>query len=132
MAVSQSLGDGEESTEASPAGEHEPDYRFSLANERTFLAWIRTALALLAGGVAVHQLVSRDDLPGGRLALALACIALSIALSAMSFRRWRRNEQAMRRDEPLPPSTMPLVLAIGLTVVAALALLIVIATGDSP
>ena len=29
----------------------EPDYRFTLANERTFLAWLRTALALIAGGV---------------------------------------------------------------------------------
>ena len=28
----------------------EPDYRFTLANERTFLAWVRTALGLLAGG----------------------------------------------------------------------------------
>jgi hypothetical protein len=37
-----------------PAGdEQEPDYRFTFANERTFLAWIRTALALIAGGVAV-------------------------------------------------------------------------------
>jgi putative membrane protein len=35
----------------------EPDYRFSLANERTFLAWIRTALAILASGVALDQLV---------------------------------------------------------------------------
>lgn len=36
---------------------HDPDYRFSLANERTFLAWLRTALALLGGGVALASLV---------------------------------------------------------------------------
>ena len=33
-----------------------PDYRFSLANERTFLAWIRTALGFLAAGVGLDQL----------------------------------------------------------------------------
>ena len=35
---------------------HEPDYRFTLANERTFLAWIRTSLGLMAVGLAVAQL----------------------------------------------------------------------------
>jgi putative membrane protein len=114
------------------ASEHEPDYRFSLANERTFLAWIRTSLALLAGGVAVHQLVPQTRFHGGRLALALACITLSVSLSAMSFGRWRQNERAMRRDQPLPSSKMHVVLAVGLTVVAALSLVIVIATHDSP
>ena len=117
--------------EGEPEAEHEPDYRFSLANERTFLAWIRTALALLAGGVAVHQLVPSADLPGGRLALALACIVLSVSLSAMSFSRWRRNESAMRRDQPLPSSRMPLVLAVGLSIVTVISLVIVIAGGDS-
>lgn len=34
----------------------DPDYRFSLANERTFPAWIRTALAILAGALLLHQL----------------------------------------------------------------------------
>jgi putative membrane protein len=120
-----------EPAEPAPCDDHEPDYRFSLANERTFLAWIRTALALLAGGVAVHQLVPSSRLPGGRLALALACIGLSVCLSAMSFSRWRRNEQAMRRDAPLPSSRMPLVLAVGLSVVTVLAIVIVIAVGDS-
>ena len=38
-----------------PAG-REPDPRFTLANERTFLAWIRTALGLLAGGIGVLTL----------------------------------------------------------------------------
>ena len=30
----------------------EPDYRFTLANERTFLAWQRTSLGLMAAAVA--------------------------------------------------------------------------------
>ena len=47
----------------SPARVHEegvtPDYRFSLANERTFLAWLRTGLALVGGGFAVDQFLPR-------------------------------------------------------------------------
>ena len=55
-----------------PAWQHEgddPDYRFTLANERTFLAWIRTALALLAGGVLLHQFASTLE---PRVVLAIA------------------------------------------------------------
>ena len=38
--------------------EPQVDYRFILANERTFLAWMRTALGLVAGGVALDQFVN--------------------------------------------------------------------------
>jgi putative membrane protein len=53
----------------------EPDYRFTLANERTFLAWIRTALALIAGGVAVVQLVPALSIPGVRHGLGTVLTA---------------------------------------------------------
>ncbi len=36
--------------------ETEPEARFTLANRRTFLAWSRTALALVAAGLASVQL----------------------------------------------------------------------------
>ena len=36
----------------------EPDPRFSLANERTFLAWIRTALALAAAAIGLDLALS--------------------------------------------------------------------------
>ena len=60
--------------------DREPDYRFTLANERTFLAWIRTSLALLAGGVAVIKLVPDFSVAGGRHILGFALIGLSIVL----------------------------------------------------
>lgn len=92
----------------------EPDYRFSLANERTFLAWIRTALALAAGGLGAASLL--DDFPGEE-ALGIGLLVLSFVTAAMSYRRWALSETAIRRDEALPPSRLPLVLAAGVAVV---------------
>ena len=63
----------------------EPDYRFTLANERTFLAWIRTALALAAGGLAVISLL--PDLTGSEV-LGVLLLALSFATAATAYRRW--------------------------------------------
>ena len=96
----------------SRAAGHDPDYRFSLANERTFLAWIRTALALNAGGLAVAALLPQLG-DWGRELLAFALIGLGTIVSAYSVRRWARNEDAMRTDAPLPPSRLPAVLAVG-------------------
>ena len=61
-----------------PEGE-EPDPRFTLANERTFLAWIRTALALVASGIGLEAFVPRLALPGFRQALAV-CLVLPIPI----------------------------------------------------
>ncbi|HEY7071742.1 MAG TPA: DUF202 domain-containing protein [Acidimicrobiales bacterium] len=104
----------------------EPDYRFTLANERTFLAWIRTSLALLAGGIALHAL-SESLTEGARTALAVAAVALSLALTTSSYVRWRQVQDAMRRGVPLPhPWAVPL-LATGVAVVAgAVAVLLIV------
>lgn len=100
----------------------DPDYRFSLANERTFLAWIRTALALFAAGVAVVQLLPSFGPRAARLALGVGLIVLALVLSLTSYGRWERAERAMRLGEPLPASVVPRLLAIGLSVVILLAL----------
>lgn len=96
----------------------EPDYRFSLANERTFLAYLRTALALLVAGAAVVELVDvfRDETYDRLLGAVL--LALGGLTSATSYRRWRRAEEAIRRSAPLPHSAVPRVLASALTVIA--------------
>lgn len=101
-------------------GETEPDYRFTLANERTFLAWIRTALGLLAGGVAVHQLLA-PRLSGARTALALGCLALAIVLALGAYSHWRSVERAMRLHKRLPGNTLVPVLAVGAGFIALLA-----------
>ena len=76
----------------------EPDYRFTLANERTFLAWLRTSLALLAAGVAVEQLGTGLDPAWARTGLSLGCLALSLVASAGGVLRWRAVDAAVRGD----------------------------------
>jgi putative membrane protein len=107
-----------------PPGGSEPDVRFTFANERTFLAWNRTALALIATGVAATQLLPKFDLEFGRRILGLPLIALGAVLAVTSFRYWKQNEVAMRHGEPLPRSPMPLVLSIGICVVAVIAVIL--------
>ena len=93
-----------------PVEEVEPDYRFTLANERTFLAWIRTALALIAGGVALVQLVPRFGITGGRHGLSVFLVAVGGLLAALAMRRWQRVQTAMRRNADLPTSRLPVIL----------------------
>jgi putative membrane protein len=79
----------------------EPDPRFSLANERTFLAWVRTALAIIAGAVALHSLkVPETAWVRKVLVVVLLAVAALVAVTASS--RWARTERAMRLREPLP------------------------------
>lgn len=101
----------------------EPDYRFSLANERTFLAWIRTSLAMLAGSVALTGL-DLDISP--RLSSGLAALLLILCLfcAGGGWFRWARVESAMRRERPLPSAGSGFVLALAITV-AALAFLVI-------
>jgi putative membrane protein len=96
----------------------EPDQRFSLANERTFLAWVRTSLALLAGGVALDAV----DLAGSRSlqsVLAVALLLLGLGTAVASWIRWARTERAMRLDRPLPSTTIMAWMALVLLLVAA-------------
>jgi putative membrane protein len=87
----------------------EPDYRFSLANERTYLAWIRTALSILAGAVLVHQFASRLQPRGLVLAGTVLLCGLAAAMCGLAYFRWRANEIAMRHAQPLPfPHVIPL------------------------
>ncbi|MFA5663908.1 YidH family protein [Castellaniella sp.] len=97
----------------------DPDYRFSLANERTFLAWIRTALAVLAVAIILRQFSGSSHAPQQAffiLSVVLAILSGIIGLSA--FFRWRNNEHAMRLERALPVSTLILWLAITIAALA--------------
>jgi putative membrane protein len=96
---------------------HDPDYRFTLANERTFLAWIRTSLALIAGGLAVFQFVPDFNVQSGREILGASLIILGTALAVGSVMRWASAEEAMREDRPIPATRLPVVLAAGVMIV---------------
>lgn len=89
-----------------------PDYRFSLANERTFLAWIRTALAMVGGGLAVDQFVPPLAVPHVREITAVGLIVIGAVAAVRAVDHWVRCELAMRRGQPLPASRFPAILAI--------------------
>ena len=95
----------------------EPDYRFTLANERTFLAWQRTSLGLLAAGLgALHFLTGGPDPVIGYL-LGGGLGALATATSLGGLARWHRSDKAIRGGAPLPTSPLPAVLTAVLAVV---------------
>lgn len=104
----------------------DPDPRFTLANERTFLAWIRTALAVIAAGVGTA-------LSGGlvaaplRDALAAGFTCTGGLIAVLAFRRWLRTERALRRAESLPPPALAPVMAYGLAAAAVLLLVALLA-----
>jgi putative membrane protein len=101
----------------------DPDPRFTFANERTFLAWNRTALALIGGGLAAGQLLDFDS-ELVRLLVALPPIGLGGVLALTSYRRWEANERAMRLRQPLPtigpPRFVPPAIAALAVVIAVL------------
>jgi putative membrane protein len=98
----------------------EPDYRFSLANERTLLAWVRTALALDAAGLGVIRFA--PPLAGARDAVGVALVLLGALAAASGYRRFVATARAMRADAPLPAASAPRMLA---TTLAGLSLVIV-------
>ena len=90
---------------APPSPPRHPDYRFSLANERTLLAWLRTALALIAGGVAMTQFVPELGFPAGGPIVSVALLLGGLGTALAGHRRYLRNEAAIAADEPLPVSS---------------------------
>ncbi|WAJ44791.1 DUF202 domain-containing protein [Mycobacterium sp. Aquia_216] len=95
----------------------EPDYRFTLANERTFLAWQRTSLGLLAASVAVVQFMPQLPVPGMRHALGVMVGMLAVLTAATGLGRWTQADRAIRRGRPLPRFTAPIWLAWGLVTI---------------
>ena len=100
----------------------EPDPRFTLANERTFLAWIRTALALIAAGVALEAF-NLPLQPGLRLTAAIILLTLGVLVPLLAWVTWGSVERALRQGSPLPGSRVALPVAVGVSTVAALVVL---------
>jgi putative membrane protein len=113
---------------AMPAGPPVPDYRYSLANERTYLAYVRTSLALFAGGTAILGFF--DNVLNSRaivVILGTGLYALGVYTAAASYRRWRQVDRAMRASQPMPPTLTPSVLSGGLLLLAVIAFVAVVA-----
>lgn len=102
------------------------DPRFSFANERTFLAWNRTALALIGGGLAASQLLD-FGIPGLREVVSLPLIALGAVLGVVGLARWRASELALRLRTPLPCAwAAPALLGLSVGAIAVVAILVLL------
>src|ERR1044072_6225773 len=98
----------------------EPDHRFSLANERTFLAWIRTSLGLIGGGVAGEAFVVASSDTSGVPASELD--GLGGLCGAAASLRWARIERALRKRGPLPAAGLTWLTSAAVLVVAVVVL----------
>jgi putative membrane protein len=104
----------------------EPDPRFTFANERTFLAWIRTGLGFLAAGVAIAAVARWTARLGVEVRLAAALLIIcGLVCGIGAFSKWMGNERAMRLNEPLPSSPLLPVLTAIVAGVGIVALIIV-------
>jgi len=106
--------------------EQEPDYRMSLAAERTYLAYLRTGLALLAAGVAVVGALPDAGAQVLRRGIGLGLVAIGGTVLAVARPRWIAVDRAMRRGEPLPPSRITRYLGLVLVVAAVAAGIVVL------
>ena len=116
------------------------DPRVPLAAERTFLAWVRTGLALMGFGFAVARFRLLTDAGGvpaaagavehdASLGLGILLVALGILLNVAALIRYRRYLARLARGEmPDVKTRLETVLAVALAVMGAAALLYLVAT----
>jgi putative membrane protein len=107
----------------------EPDPRWTFANERTFLAWSRTALALVVAGLGVVQLLPPfPGVPWGRHVLGVPLIVFGAIVAVTAYREWIRSQWAMRHGQPLPRSVMPIIMAVIIAAMAVVSAIVVLAS----
>ena len=116
-----------EQTQGSADDGTEPDPRFTFANERTFLAWSRTALALVVAGLGVVQLLPPfPGVPWGRHVLGVPLIVFGAVVAVVAYREWVSNQRALRLAQPLPRSVMPRLLTAVITAIGVIAAIVVL------
>jgi putative membrane protein len=105
----------------------EPDPRYTFANERTFLAWSRTALALVVAGLGVVQLLPPfPGVPWGRHVLGVPLIVFGACVAVSAYFEWVRSQRAMRHSLPLPRSVMPKLMAVIIATMAVVSAVVVL------
>lgn len=100
------------------------DYRYLLANERTFLAYLRTGLALQVAGLAVLQFLTTGH-AALRVVLGLALALTGSFVGLAGYRRARRNEQVIREGGELPTARILLPVVVTVAIVPSLAAVLV-------
>ena len=118
MSVEEPPAPAASSRAESPVG---PDVRFLLANERTLLAWLRTAIALQAGGLAVLQFATALE---ARAFIGVGLLLIGAMCGLFGLSRYRAADRAIRADELPAPGRAPTVVTL---VVAALGIVLAVA-----
>ena len=122
-------GAGSNAVTAGPAGQADtdPDARFTFANERTFLAWSRTGLALIVAGLGIVQLLPPfPGVPFGRHLIGVPLIVLGAIVAVAGYVEWVRNQRALRRGEPVPRSFLPVILTVTIAAIAVLSAVVLL------
>jgi len=105
----------------------EPDPRFTFANERTFMAWSRTALALVVAGLGIVQLLPPfPGVPQGRHLLGVPLIVFGAVVAVTAYVEWGKSQRAMRHSRPLPRSVMPIIMAVVIATMGVLSAVVVL------
>lgn len=120
------MSDPAEPPEARSPGTYEPGVQTTLANERTYLAWLRTSLGLVAAGIAVVRLLPPFGFPGARQITGLVLVAVGVYVAATAHRRWRKIEEAVRLGRPIPPPTVAWVMAVTIAIVGTVIIVLLI------
>ncbi len=104
-----------------------PVPRFTFANERTFLAWSRTALALVVAGLGIVQLLPPvPGVPYGRHLLGVPLIVFGALVAVTAYREWTKSQWAMRHGQPLPRSIMPTIMTVIIATMAVASAVVVL------
>ena len=122
-------GAGQATAASGPAGQAdtEPDARFTFANERTFLAWSRTGLALIVAGLGIVQLLPPfPGVPWGRHLIGVPLIVLGAIVAVAGYTEWIRNQRALRRGEPVPRSFLPVILTATIAAIAVISAVVLL------
>jgi inner membrane protein YidH len=122
-------GAGSAAAAGGPSGQAgaDPDARFTFANERTFLAWSRTGLALIVAGLGIVQLLPPfPGVPWGRHLIGVPLIVLGAIVAVAGYVEWVRNQRALRRGEPVPRSLLPVILTVTVTAVAVISAVVLL------
>ena len=107
-----------------PTDGEEPDPRWSLANERTLLAYTRTALAFLVAGLAIAASHTAADTPAWLAAAGLPLMAAAGLIANAGRDRFIEAQRALRSGEPLTAPRAASLISRGLAALTVVAIVL--------
>jgi putative membrane protein len=107
-----------------------PDTQAELANERTYLAWLRTGLALVAAGVAAERVLPAEGIIWARQLIGVTLILAGVVTAALARPRWRNVDRALRAGRPIPHPILGYMVA-AVVVVTGLAAIVLLLRADT-